>query len=102
MNKEDDEVLWISTRMDGKTYLLAAIYRPEYSDMVDGQTTRLEEHLLSAFQISSNIIVIGDLNVDLFQPQRTDAIELKEKVNNIFSNFGMKQRLQGSRHPRKR
>ena len=36
MNRDDDEILWASVRVNGKTYLLGATYRPEYSDLLEG------------------------------------------------------------------
>ena len=91
MNKEDDEIFWFSLKMEGRTYLIGAVYRPDYCSLIDGQNSRLESHLHKAFQFSSDVILIGDLNVDLLHPLRSADQELNEKLCRILSSFGMYQ-----------
>ena len=91
LNEDDDEVLWASIRVTGNSYLIGAIYRPDYSDLLEGQFSALEKHLQNAFQQSSNIIIIGDLNVDVLNPVRQEDRTLKQRLDAIFDSFDMHQ-----------
>ena len=88
INKDNDEILWASTRINNKTYLIGATYRPDYSDLLEGQTSPLENHLQCAFQQSSNIMMIGDFNVDYL-----DHLQ-RQKLNDILEPYNMRQLIQ--------
>ena len=91
MNKNSDEVFWISAKLNNNNYLIGGAYRPEYHDFLrEGQCT-LEEHLHSALQQSSKVILIGDLNIDLMQPTNSKDYERRQRLTEVFDSLSMKQ-----------
>ena len=93
IGRECDEIMWLSIGVRRATYIIGAVYRPDYSDFLDGDPSPLEEQLQAAFQRSSNVIVIGDLNVDLLGPTRPVEARNKEKLTEIMTAYGMEQSI---------
>ena len=82
-----EDILW--TRVKAKpSFLLAVIYRPDYSDMTkcDNGESILEASLEKAAMKSKNIIVVGDFNIDM-------SVKSKEKtnLNHIFKSYNCKK-----------
>ena len=90
LNRQDDEIFWVSTQLNGRRLLIGAAYRPEYCNIFEGDYT-LEEHLQNAFQQTQNIVFLGDLNINLLGPTRNEDIIHKEKLEELFDRFNMKQ-----------
>ena len=87
LNDDVEDILW--TRVKAKpSFLLAVIYRPDYSDMTkcdDGESI-LESSLEKAAMKSKNIIVVGDLNIDMSSKSKE-----KTNLNHIFKSYNLKQ-----------
>ena len=95
LNRKDDEVFWIRTKIRNKNYVIGTVYRPEYSDLLEGECCSMEKHIQNALQRSPNVIILGDLNVDLLQPSCEKGITNKAKLEKIFQTYGMSQKVEG-------
>ena len=93
LNRKDDEVFWIRTKIRNKNYVIGTVYRPEYSDLLEGECCSLEKHIQNALQRSPNVVILGDLNVDLLQPSCEKGITNKAKLEKIFQTYGMSQKF---------
>ena len=90
LNKDDDEILWVSTRLRSKLLLIGAIYRPSYCNLLDNDAV-LEEHLQHAFQKTDKVMVIGDLNINMLKTENRSESRQQETLKQLFGNFGMTQ-----------
>ena len=61
-----DESIWVEVKARNESILLGTFYSPRTSDanFLDGLNRNIEK----ALEISSNVIVLGDLNEDLLKP----------------------------------
>ena len=61
-----DESIWVEVKARKESFLLGIFYSPRASDVnfFDGLNRNIEK----AQEISLNIIIVGDLNEDLFNP----------------------------------
>ena len=79
IEKAETACMWFKINTEDKTFTLATWYRPrehpdviknQYTNGVDGEVARLESFKLQikkAKNISSNIIITGDINIDMFE-----------------------------------
>ena len=65
LSTEEDETLWIKVKDKQKTALFACVYRTSYCDLLDGETSKLEQNIVKASSLSKNIMLFGDFNCDL-------------------------------------
>ena len=74
-----------------QTFVLGVIYRTNYCEILtetENDESKLEKYLQKAFQISNNVILIGDLNADV----RTGSdCPIGNKTKEIISTYGMTQ-----------
>ena len=70
---DTDEIIWIKVRARGQTFLLCNTYRPEWTD--NEYWTRLNHAIGVGYQINDNIVILGDLNSDLFITNNNKLIE---------------------------
>ena len=87
LSDDVEDILW--TRVKAKpSFLLAVIYRPDYSDMTkcDNGESILEASLEKAAMKSKNIIVVGDFNIDILEKSKE-----KTNLNHIFKSYNLKQ-----------
>ncbi|KAK3087639.1 hypothetical protein FSP39_008683 [Pinctada imbricata] len=72
------EFVWIEIKSRSETYLLCTAYRaPNIGDLF---WTSFENSLDAAFDMNPNIIILGDLNVDLL-------VETNHKLNHIINHY---------------
>ena len=83
-----EDILWARVR-DRNGFLLGALYRPDYSDMLNDKETesKLEKNIREVTSISKNSIILGDFNVNLIESKKPDT----KKLKNIFKTYGFKQ-----------
>ena len=72
-----------------QNFLLSVIYRPDYCDILCDLENEsiLEESIRKATEITSRIIITGDLNIDMSNISNN----LTQKINDILSCYGMEQ-----------
>merc|ERR1712243_327069 len=74
------------------SFLLGVIYRPKYSELMEGienEESLLERNIRKASEISSQIIITGDFNADMRQPDDNYTFTLQ----NIYSTYGLNQQI---------
>ena len=86
---ENEEIMWVQVKAK-QSFLLGAVYRPEYTDILveeDGES-RFEKHIQKAIEISDKVIITGDFNADL-----TKHLEPKEAIiiSNVCKSYGLSQ-----------
>ena len=95
-----EEMLWVQVR--GKeSFLLGVIYRPDYSDLLnlqqsssdvlndDSGESPIEKNIRAATEISRNIIITGDFNVDMKNIENSNTQILK----NIYKSYSLSQKI---------
>ena len=91
LTDENEDVLWAQVNMKN-SFLLGVIYRPKYSELMEGvenEESLLEKNIRKASEISSQIIITGDFNADMRQPDDKDTFTLQ----NIYSTYGLNQQI---------
>ena len=85
LENDTDEAIWIKVRATGQTFLLCNTYRPEWTD--SEYWTRLNHAIGVGYQVNDNIVILGDLNSDLFIANNNKLIETMMLLNlaNIIS-----------------
>ena len=58
-----DETIWLQITLHNSNYIIGTIYRPENSTLPFWENLRTS--IYNAFDKSPNVIITGDLNVDL-------------------------------------
>ena len=88
LTDKTEDILWANVKAK-QSFLLGVIYRPQYSLMLDdtlGEST-LEKNIRKASEITSNIVVTGDFNIDMRKKEDNNTINLK----NTFKSYCLKQ-----------
>ena len=82
------EMLWLELYLPNRTLLIAQVYRPPRSEHIFTQNwlDRVENSLQLAYSENKNIILMGDVNIDLWKPHPLDTKWLE-----LCSNFGLVQ-----------
>ena len=66
-----EEILWVHVKIK-QSFMLGAIYRSEYTDtMNDDGESKIEENIRKATEITNNIIITGDFNIDMSDVTKT-------------------------------
>jgi hypothetical protein len=73
LENDTDETIWIKVRTRGQTFLLSNTYRPEWTD--NEYWTRLNHAIGVGYQVNDNIVILDDLNSDLFIANNNKLIE---------------------------
>ena len=68
--------------------LLGTLYKAPYVDILKGDPSKLEESLTRAAQMSKNIMLIGDINIDLLK-----STPHSEKLTELCENVGLHQKI---------
>ena len=84
-----DEAAWFRIQASKMTYLLGVLYRPEYVNLTVGDPCRLEVALTRAAQLSSRVILTGDLNIDLLKKTANT-----KKLTALCEDVGLLQRIE--------
>ena len=90
LTDDTEDILWAHIRIK-ESFMLGVIYRPEYTDIMNDEgESKIEENIRKATEISNNIIVTGDYNIDMSDPgnKNTKALE------NIYQSYGLAQHIQ--------
>ena len=87
LNTETDEALWFTAKLNRTNHLYCLIYRPEYIDITTGEN-KIEEKIIEATTINTNITILGDLNYNLLNPSGK-ILEAKE----MLESLNMKQHI---------
>ena len=85
LENDSDETIWINVWARDQTFLLCNTYRPEWTD--NEYWTRLNHAIGMGYQVNDNIVILGDLNSDLFIANNNKLIETMMLFNlvNIIS-----------------
>ena len=83
-----EEILWVQVKTK-YSFMLGTIYRTEYTDILinDKDESTLEENIRKASEITSNIIITGDLNVDMLDHESKETQALVD----TFESYDLKQ-----------
>ena len=91
LSPKDEEIFWVQVQTNN-SFLLGVIYRPEYSQLLqaneDGEST-LEENLRKASELSNRLVVLGDFNIDMLNPNTKNA----KYLNSIFDTYNLTQHI---------
>ena len=79
------ENIWLKFNMDRKTYVLGNIYRPPRSDAAYFE--KMLDLVAQAVNISDNVIVLGDMNIDY----KSGDHALSNPLKQMETHFQMKQ-----------
>lgn len=93
IENNDVEQLWIEIFLKHKKLTIGVAYKPpnvHYSHLIS-----LDDVLSTVFPMSENIVLLGDLNVDLFKTSSAKANFLRD----IFSNYGLEQIIEDTTRP---
>ena len=89
-NLSDDieEILWVHIK-EKSSFMLGTMYRASYTDTLDEQNgeCKIEENIRKVSEISDNLIMTGDFNIDLNNEKHKDTI----KLSNIYDTYGLTQ-----------
>ena len=85
-----EEILWVQVKTK-HSFMLGTIYRAEYTDILKNECNEsiLEENIRKAAEITNNIIVTGDFNVDLSNPSSKDTQILTE----CYESYNLEQHI---------
>ena len=74
-----------------QSFMLGTIYRAEYTDILksEGHDSILEENIRKAAEITDNIIVTGDFNIDMLDPESKDTQALKDS----YEDYNLEQHI---------
>ena len=85
-----EDILWV--QVNGKKSLtLGVVYNPDYSDMLndDEAESLLENNIRQVAESSKNILVVGDLNVNM----RKKEDNLTQTLTAIYKSYGLTQHI---------
>ena len=88
MTDKIEEILWVQVK--GKqSFMLGTIYRPEYTDMmkVENGESKIEENVRKACEISNQLIITGDFNID----DSDINSNLTKQLNETYSSYNLSQ-----------
>ena len=88
LTDKQEEILWVHVKVK-QSFMLGTIYRAEYTDLLneDQEETKIEENIRKAAEISNNILITGDFNIDMLQPESRNTKKLME----IYQSYGLDQ-----------
>ena len=80
-----NESLWVEIKVNGESYLIGLFYSPRTADVVFFDA--LNKNIEKALDITNNIIILGDMNKDLLNPnmQNLKDVLLLNYLHNIIS-----------------
>ena len=80
-----DESIWFKIKQSNQFYLFGIFYSPKTSDKLFFE--RLNQNLEIALDITKNVIIMGDLNENLLNPnnQNLKNVLLINSFNNIIT-----------------
>ena len=68
--------------------MLGVVYRANYTDLInDDVETKIEENIRKASEISNQLIITGDFNIDILDERNKNT----EILNNIYESYGLNQ-----------
>ena len=93
LSDDTEDILWAHVQMKN-SFLLGVIYRPEYSLMIDESEIEctLEKNIRKASEISNQIFITGDFNVDMRDPND----KLNSPLKDIYKPYSLKQYIKKS------
>ena len=85
-----EEILWVQVKIK-QSFMLGILYRAEYTDLLEAKSdeTTIESNIRKAYEISNNIILTGDFNIDISNPENKQT----QILNNIYQTYGLTQIL---------
>ena len=88
LTDDTEEILWVQIKTK-ESFMLGVISRAEYTDVIketEGES-KLEENIRKATEISNNLIVTGDYNIDMSDKESKDT----QTLTNIYHSYGLQQ-----------
>ena len=88
LTEEIEEIMWVHVKIK-QSFMLGIIYRADYTDALEEslEETVIENNIKRASEISNNLIIGGDLNVDMLNKDH----KLTKLLKTIYKSYGMKQ-----------
>ena len=88
LTEDLDEILWVQVKIK-ESFMLGVIYRAEYTDLLaeNADETTIEKNIRKANELSNRIIVCGDFNIDVSNPEN----KMTQILNNIYQSYGLSQ-----------
>ena len=93
LSDDTEDILWAQVQMKN-SFLLGVVYRPDYSQMIDDseKESTLEKNIRKAAEISNQIVITGDFNIDIRNPNDKFCSSLKD----IYKPYSLKQYIKKS------
>ena len=90
LTDKTEEILWVHVKVK-ESFMLGVIYRAEYTELLneDEEETKIEENIRKACEISNNLIVTGDFNIDTLDEDNKNT----QILNNIYGSYGLTQHI---------
>nr|CAI5854487.1 unnamed protein product [Callosobruchus analis] len=79
------EQLWISIKINKRTYSLAVVYRPPSASVVDC-INELDISISTVLPVSDSLLIAGDLNINILDKNRPTILLL-----NLLESYDLKQ-----------
>ena len=84
-----EEILWVHVKVK-ESFMLGVIYRAEYSELLqDDEETKIEENIRKACEITNNLIITGDFNIDMADQGNKNT----QMLSNIYTSYGLTQHI---------
>ena len=86
LSDETEDILWVRVKTK-QPFLLSTIYKPQYSNITKevNYQSKLENNIVKAQSITKDIIITGDLNIDMRKKKNPETKQLSEicKTQNL-------------------
>ena len=88
LTEEIEEIMWVHVKIK-QSFMLGIIYRAEYTKTLEEtlEETIIENNIKRASEISKNIIIGGDFNVDMLNKDN----KLTKLLKDIYKSYGLSQ-----------
>ena len=88
LTDDTEDILWVHIKIK-ESFMLGVIYRPEYTEIIketEGESN-LEENIRKATEISNNLVITGDFNIDMSDKESKET----QTLTNIYHSYGLQQ-----------
>jgi len=78
---DDDEMLWTEFQFNSEKYILCVIYRPQWHKTSSGIWNKFRHSLERALDITNNVILTGDINIDMLANNKNELFDILREYN---------------------
>ena len=81
IESNEDEIIWVELNIDHTKYILGILYKPPTMTSRSGIWLRLRHSLDLAFGITPNVLLTGDVNIDLLEKSDNVLFDILRSYN---------------------